>query len=262
MDFSSRLGRQAAAAGLWAEFSGRRGASREELAAAPDAPQPSPIGEQEVTPAQRFSWHYRVAVPAAIGAGLAVPAGLGLGAYSGAASARAERLANTLAKHRIAYSALGGGIMAAGLGAGVGVAHHLARGARLRHERQRYAEKSAGVVSDHSRLIGALVGGAALGGIGVAQQYAGARPGFTGESRQALVYRQALEKMRANLARGGVDPDSVTGLKRLRQRWMQLKYEDALRASNRPFVHSLVGAIPYVPLGALVGAGIGEEMLG
>lgn len=256
----SAIQRQARAADLWLELTGRKQASMlaEKTASASDPAEPSPIGKY-------------------LKRGLIAGAALGAGVAGHAAHVE---------KTPIFRAALGGGVAGGAGGAALSGSFGLGRHVQRAVERPRTVPSTKGQPEDylqgHDRLnppekkasaydqlrqavsaspgmrkaVGAAAVGAPLAAIGYAFEKGRHTPGPNGISPYQADARLDQERHNAEVDAGG---RPLGG--RLRKLYLALKNDAADEAAENPRLSGAIGAAAYGGLGALTGASLGSRIL-
>ena len=231
--------RQAAAAQMWMEMTGRTVTASAPAEKTADAP--NPTTDQITRPMRR----------GAVAGGIA---GAALGA----------RAAHSSGVGGIMTAALGGGAVGAATGGAVGGAYGTGRVV----ERSHPAVKVGSGPSMYSRLVeylaerpgtrhavGAAAVGIPLGAYGYLRARNAHKPGTSGTSEASIRAGHDLQAHRDQAAnRGATSPDLV-------ERYLKVRHEALGEAAKHPVLSALAGSSPYAIAGGLTGASLASRIL-
>lgn len=260
----SSAARQAAAADLWLELTGRKNAVAMELAKEGMARLVVVHAEKRADFEDEHGTGGPAPSPTRKRLTALQTAGLGAG-VGGALGAGGAGLAAHLTKSPRALAALGGGVAGAGLGATAGAAHALYR----MYKDQAGAQAKTGSAATEAALTffrehpnvakgtGALAAAVPIAGLGYAIEKRRHTPGEGGESRFQIRARHQQAEHEANVAHSKKN----TPGQRLKSRYLAAKVRAADEAAANPRRSGAIGSSVYGLTAALPGASIASRVL-
>lgn len=127
----------------------------------------------------------------------------------------------------------------------------------------RHEKKAAKLSKTQQRLIGAGVAGTAAGLGGGLSHYLAAKSGRNDTpSKHELAQEAALARFDALSRHAGRDPEQLKGPRALKRRYRQALLAHARKARENPAVAAAVGSVPYALAGGLAGAAAGPTVMG
>ena len=242
---TSSVARQAAAADLWMELTGRKQAAafseaQEKLAARPETEKTAALSTQEGPSAIK---------PPSLGKATGIGTALGAAAGAGTGAALARKAGTSLGKTMVGAGTVGAGVgAAAGLGLGV-------RKLMKHVRREENQPKIASLSPLQKRLVGGAAGALTAGTGGGLFHYRQARPDASGKSKHERV--QASELARLDALFDG----QPKGTSKLKAKYHQLLLDHTQQAKQSPGKAALVGSVPYAIVGGLLGAHLGPRTM-
>jgi hypothetical protein len=266
--FSSSVARQAAAADLWMELTGRKQAAafevaQEKLAAV------GPVADSEEKPAPKL--RVPVGVGAAAGGVAGAAGGVGLARAANKDIGKARRMApDILGKLRHKPVSAGkAGLAAGAIGAGIGATAGLGYGIHRLVKHYKNKQASAPLVhvpaavkgSLKKKLLGAAIGATGAGLAGGALHYRSARKGKSGKSKNEIRQEAELQRLKGMFEHQGKDVQKLKGMGKLRKQYKELVHRHHQEAAKNPAAASAIASIPYAAVGGVLGGSLASKVL-